>query len=172
MCYFITIAVNEKHESTLKQKLHSSFTLMPSENPHLAICFKSQDISFVITNGMCSCDLFTKQHLIENSEENLRRKYSKSKYKKLGWTKAKIERAIADSLSRATKDFSGLRADLRRSLCDLVSETKRATLVIHFYSGNVETEEIPIKGKKIVTCEDLQNNDESVDEDVLIEIVL
>jgi hypothetical protein len=172
MCYFITVAVDGKHESTLKQKLRSSFTLLPSENPSIASYLKPQDISFLITNGMCACDLFAKSHLIENSEEKLRQKYSKPKYKKLGWTEAKIERAITDSLSKPSKDFSGLREDLRWSLCDLVSETKRAVIMIHFYSGNVETEEVPITEKKIVTCEDLQNNDESVEEDALIEVVL
>jgi hypothetical protein len=172
MCYFITVAVDEKHESTLKQKLRSSFTLTRSENSSIASYLKSHDVPFLVTNGMCACDLFAKPHLIVNREEKLRQKYSKPKYKKLGWSEAKIERAIADSLSAPAKDFSGLREDLRWSLCDLVSETKRAIIVVHFYSGNVETEEVPITEKKTVVCEDLQNNDEIIEEDALIEIVL
>lgn len=172
MCYFITVAVDEKHESMLKQKLRSSFTLLPSQNPSIARHLKPQDKSFLITNGMCACDLFAKPHLIENNEEKLRQKFSKPKYKKLGWTKAKIERVIADSLSKPGKDFSGLREDLRWSLCDLVSETKQATVIVHFYSGDVEIEEVQITEKKIVACEDLQNNDEAVKENALIEVIL
>lgn len=172
MCYFITVAVDRKHESTLKQKLRSSFILLPNENPSIAGYLHPRDIPFLITNGMCACDLFAKPHLSEKSEEKLRRKYSKPKYRKSGWTEAKIQRAVADSLSKPAKDFSGLRSDLRWSLGDLVSETRRAVIVIHFYSGNVETEEVSITEKKIITSEELQNNDESVKEDALIEVVL
>ena len=171
MCYFITVAVDERNESTLIQKLRSSFTLTRSENTSIARRLKPHDVSFFVTNGMCACDLFAKPHLIENNEEKLRRKYSKPKYKKSGWTEAKIERAVADSRSEPAKDFSGLRGDLRWSLCDLVSETKRATVIVHFYSGDAATEEVQITEKKLVTRDDLQNDDESVEEDTLIEIV-
>jgi hypothetical protein len=172
MCYFISVAVDKKYESTLKQKLRSSFTLLPSENSSIANHLKPQDTVFLITNGMCACELFAKPDFIEKSEETLRQKYSKPKYKKLGWTEAKIERAIANRLSKPAKDFSGLREDLRWSLYDLVSETKRATVIVHFYSDDIETEEVSITEKRIITCEDLQNKDASIEEDTLIEVVL
>jgi hypothetical protein len=76
MCYFITIAVDEKHESILKQKLRSSFRLSRSENPDITTHLKPQDISFLIAEGMCACDLFRKPQLLEteNRAERLRLK--------------------------------------------------------------------------------------------------
>ena len=172
MCYFITVAVEEEHQSTLRQKLRSSFTLFRSENPSIKDNLKPQEVSFVIASGMCACDLFRPRMIEnENEEERLRRKYAKPKYKKLGWTEAKIERVIADSLSKPVNDFSGLRADLRWQLCDLVADVRRVSIVVHFYSGDTETEEVPIREKKAITCEDLRDNDESVVEDTLVEII-
>ena len=173
MCYFISIAVDEKHESAVKRNLRSSFTLSRSENPSIRDHLKPQDISFIIAEGMCACDLFSRPQVgqSESREEKLRRKYSKPKYKKLGWTAAKIERAIADSLATPTNDFTGLRADLRLQLCDLVSEVGRLSLVVHFYSGNPETDEVPIRLKKTIICADLRDNDESVLEDTLVEVI-
>lgn len=172
MCYFITIAVDEKHESTLQQKLRSSFRLSRSENPYIKAHLKPQDVSFVMADGMCACDLFRKPQLAEseNREEKLRRKYSKPKYKKLGWTEAKIERAIADILSKPTNEFSGLRADLRWQLCDLVADVGRVSILVHFYSGDTETDEVQIKLTKAITCKDLRDDDASVDEDSLVEV--
>ena len=172
MCYFITIAVDERHESTLKQKLRSSFRLSRSENPSIKARLEPQDVSFVMADGMCACDLFREPQAIEseNKEEKLRRKYAKPKYKKLGWTEAKIERAIADSLSKPASEFFGLRADLRWQLCDLVTEVGRVSIVVHFYSGDTETDEVPIELKKTITCEDLRDDDESVVENTLVEI--
>lgn len=172
MCYFITIAVDEKHESTLKQKLRSSFTISPSENPSIKTNLEPQDVSFVLTNGMCACDLFSppQERKSEDRDEKLRRKYSKPKYKKLGWTAAKIERAIADSLRKPTNEFSGLRADLRWQLCDLVAAVGQLSIVVHFYSGDPETDEVPIKLKQSITWEDLRDNDQSVVEDTLVEV--
>ena len=172
MCYFITIAVDEKHESTLKHKLRSSFRLSRSENLSIKARLQPQDVSFVITDGMCACDLFSQPQVSggENKEEKLRRKYAKPKYKKLGWTEAKIERAIADSLSKPAGKFSGLRADLRWQLCDLVAEVGRVSIVVHFYSGDTETDDVPIGLKKTISCEDLRDNDECVVEDMIVEI--
>ena len=173
MCYFISIAVDEKHESAVKRKLRSSFTLSRSENPYIRTHLKPHDISFIIAEGMCACDLFSRPQVTESEsrEEKLRQKYSKPKYKKLGWTAAKIERAIADNLSRPTDDFVGLRKDLRWQLGDLVSEVGRLSLVVHFYRGNPETDEVPIRLKKTITGADLRADDESVIEDTLIELV-
>jgi hypothetical protein len=173
MCYFITIAVDEKHESTLRQKLRSSYTLSRSDNPSIRGNLKPQDVLFVIASGMCACDLFSRPQMVEseNREERLRRKYSKPKYKKLGWTEARIERVIADSLSKPTNEFSGLRADLRWQLCDLAEDVGRVSIVVHFYSGDTETDEVPINWKKAITCEDLRDNDESVVEDTLVEVI-
>ena len=174
MCYFISIAVDEKHEATLKQKLRSSFSLSRSQNTSIRDHLNPHDASFVIAEGMCACDLFSQPELTASAdrEEKLRRKYSKPKYKKLGWTKVKIEQAIADSLSKPNKKFIGLREDLRWHLCDLVSEVERLSIVVHFYSGDTETEEVPITMKKTITRANLRDNDDSVVEDTLIEVLL
>lgn len=169
MCFYITVAVERKHKSLLKAKLRGSFTVSPIDNPSILSNLKPGQVAFVVTDGMCSCSLYTRTYALEDTEEKVRRKYSK--YKKHGWTEAKINRAIADSLSRPKPDFLGLRSDLRSQLADLASEAGRVFLVVHYYSDGTETEEVPIIGKKVLSCETMQNNDESVEEDTLIEIL-
>ena len=170
MCYFITIAVDEKHESLLKQKLRSSFRLAPSNNPSIVSYLEPTDRAFTLTKGMCSCDLYRRPNLAEDQEGKLRRKYSKPKYRKRGWTESRIDRVIADRLTKPVKDFSGLRSDVWLQLCELAKETGRVSLIIHFYSGRTETENVPIQDKNIVKCSEKDDDSKAVTEDTLIEI--
>ena len=171
MCYFITVAVDEKYVALMKAKLRSSFHLSSTGNHTIVDSLRADEVAFVLTDGMCSCDLYCRPHAIEDNEEKLRRKYAKPKYKKLGWSEDKINRAIADSLRKPPGELTGLRADLRWQLCNLAAEAGRVSLVVHFYSGGTETEEVPLKGKKVVRCEELQDDNYSVEEDMLVEII-
>lgn len=170
MCYFITVAVDKNHEALLKATLGSSFRLSRSKNASIISNLQPNDAAFELTDGMCSCGLYASTDGGEDSAEKIRRKYSKPKYKKRGWTEVKIERAIADSLLKPKKEFSGLRPDLRSQLAGLASQTGRLALVVHYYSGAIDTEEVPTSQKNVVSCEELQTEDDTVAEDVLVEI--
>lgn len=171
MCYFITVAVDEKYVALMKAKLRSSFNLSSTGNHAIVGSLRTGDAAFVLTDGACACGLYGPPRVPEDKEEKLRRKYARPKYKKRGWSEDKINRAIADGLRKPPGELSGLRADLRWQLCDLAAEAGRVSLVVHFYSGGTETEEIPLKGKKVVRCEELQDDNYSVEEDVLVEII-
>jgi hypothetical protein len=59
---------------------------------------------------------------------------------------------------------------LRGTLCDLAAQSKRLSLVIHYYSDGVETEAFGILGKKKVGCAELLNDDWAIEEDKVIEL--
>ena len=44
-------------------------------------------------------------------------------------------------------------------------------MIVHFYKDGVETEEIPIEEKKVVSCEQLREDNERVEEDMRVEVV-
>lgn len=172
MCYFISIAVRENHQTTLKSRLRSSFKLSESDNQSIKNSLNEGETLFVLSDGHCACDLYSAptKDPRENTEEKLRAKYSKPKYKKLGWTKEKIGRAIADSLAKPVSTFSELREDLRWQLSDLVRDVGPVQLLVHFYAGDVEQESVEIRSKSTITCKQLMERDELITEDSLIQI--
>lgn len=165
MCYFITVGTNEQGAEVLKRRLSDTFGASPTSNVSILNLLPPHDRTFNL-GGMCSCHLFSKSHAAPLDTHKLR-----SKYKKRGWSEGKIERAISGKLSAQKESFKGLRHDLREELCHIVSELGRLSVVVHFYSGDVESEVVPIAGKVVVDCGRLMKDEDAVAEDMLVEIV-
>ena len=126
-----------------------------------------------VPDGHCACNLFSapEDDKPNNLAEKLRAKYAKPKYKKLGWSEQKIVRVVAEQLAEPTNYFSGLREDLRWQLCDLTRDTKEIHLLVHFDSGNIESEPVSIRTTSTITCKELMENNDVVLEDALIKVV-
>lgn len=146
MCSFIIVVVpkteSDKITSTLPRNIHCFVTNNKSITTHIP-----QDyISYCVITGMCSCDLFHpafSQEYLEEEKQTLIRKY-----KKKGWTENKIQRALSDhdkSTTEKNKTY-GFRKDLLEWLVSIVQNTKgNLSIIIHTYSGDVETENFQIK---------------------------
>jgi len=81
---------------------------------------------FIVGTGMCSCDLFNRR-----SDENVY-----EKYRKKDWSKAKIERAVADH--RKASLHAGLHPEVRRWLADAATDAGEAYLFIHWDSDTLK----------------------------------
>ena len=80
----------------------------------------------IVGTGMCSCDLFN-----QGSEENVY-----EKYRKKGWSKGKIERAIENR--KKSNRHAGLNPELRRWLADAATNAGEAFIFIHWDSDELD----------------------------------
>ena len=113
-------------------------------------------ISYIVTTGGCSCDLFSEEP--EEDEQEKRISKLRRKYKRKGWSDAKIERSISQAISAAQAPRkAGLRDDLRFYLSDVIEELNEMRIVIHWYNSGVETEEISIARSLFISNDDFRN---------------
>jgi hypothetical protein len=172
MCYFITVGLDKNYTSFLHRYMQDEYGFLRSNNPSITDRLNTNSVAFhIVSTGKqpCSCGLFyLKREDSEPSEANRLR----LKYRKKGWSAEKIERAISDKFSTHKRNFEGLKPDLRERLCGVVTEAGRVLLVVHWYSGDVDAEKLPIRSQKIVTCDELLGEDGAVTEDTEIEIVI
>lgn len=171
MCYFITVAVHSDYEQLLREYLTPEYSVIQTGNPTFARFLPKLFRSFLITQGMCSCGLYSKPGNYENTYENIKKKIEKKMLKKKGiWSDAKIERAIKESISALKTNESGLNKALVNSLSKIVDKTDHMFLLIHWYSNNVENEHIEALEMRKMRKEDLENDYRIVEEDKMIEI--
>lgn len=84
---------------------------------------------FIVGTAMCSCDLFN-----QGADESVF-----EKYRKKGWSKDKIERAIANR--QKSNRHKGLHPELRRWLADAAADTGEAYLFVHWDSDDLKFEQ-------------------------------
>ncbi len=170
MCYFINVAIHQDYDATLRARLEAEYSIVRTTNPSLIKMLPENSKAYVVIVGDCSCDLYSKPKDPEIELNKIRKKYRSTKFRKAGWTEAKLERAISDSIASLKPRKNGLRPSLRNALCDIAAQAKGLSLMVHWYSGGVETESIDILEKKKLRCTDILNDDWAVEEDKIIEI--
>ena len=136
MCYFISIALPESmaasHLSTLPTHVYAE----PVEKTILTRELPSGYQTYYLITRMCSCDLFC---AVRPDDEERRLESLRKKYRKKGWSKAKIERALSDHQTAIAKS-QGLRDDIRKWILQVVNQHKEVLfLLVHMYSGAVVT---------------------------------
>src|SRR5271156_4822792 len=112
MCYFIGLGLPSPASGRLIEEFERGYMLPPTSNASIRAGLPASFQSRLLTSGMCSCDLYRRPGVPspEPSPERMR-----DRYRKRGWSEAKIDRAISRSRARpgaARPGFSGLRADV------------------------------------------------------------
>jgi hypothetical protein len=143
MCYFITLAVPKRHAAFVAEAAPRGLSVWPWPDRSLQASLPDGYVTFYITNGHCSCDLYrTRRHdASPPRDEHLRRTYAKR-----GWSPAKIERAVAQSLANKKQlpQFIGYRTDVVDLVTLIVNRTSTAALLVHTYSGRQTDERIEV----------------------------
>ena len=120
------------------------FQLYPTANASILAALPSKFGVRHLTSGGCSCDLYRRpgQSVRGEKDEHLRRKYAT-----LGWSESKIARAVAQSKAhkRSQIAVAGIRGDVIEYLKSLCEAAGALAVVVHFYSGDVETEQVSLK---------------------------
>jgi hypothetical protein len=91
MCLFIAFAIeNTKKAALFFSKFECSKNLNTSFNERLPPKYSS----FWLTLGECSCHFYSNVYNKEEEYQQLKKKFSASKYKKKGWSEKRIEKEI------------------------------------------------------------------------------
>ena len=156
MCYFITVSIPNSDTEILKSGIPRGLHLIESSNPSINHHMPEKYVSYVVTSGGCSCDLFSEEP--EEYEHDRRINKLRKKYKRKGWSESKIERSLSQAKSAAqTPKTVGLRDDVRYYLSDVFNQINEMRIVVHWYNGDVETEKISISKKLLVSSDKFRN---------------
>jgi hypothetical protein len=158
MCHLVTIGTRE-NRAIIDTLMGDDFPLSvrPSMNPFLRSIFPHTDQLFEITHGFCSCDIVVdgREPPTDDQRAKLRAHYASK-----GWSEAKIARALADSdsaLDRRLKKSAEPAMHLIGLLRTLAARPGGVRVLIHFYGGRFDNEEIRLVGTARVSDDRLVN---------------
>jgi hypothetical protein len=168
MCYFITVCIPESFDEYMKEVSSSGMSFWRCENAHIMKNLKNGFQGYVLTTAMCSCDLYSAplSDVELNAETNKRIK----KYKSKGWSKAKIQRAIADATSVSKTHTIGLRPDAREVIARVADTAKLIYLFVHMYSGDQMTEKVVVNQGATILSSELISGDFVLEPDILVSV--
>ena len=141
MCHFITLIVPPVDLKILNAVLQPyRGDARPIHNPSLAAKLDPGDLQ-LMTAGHCDCGTVLAKYERSSPEADEARI---ARLQKRGWSKAKIERSVANrnharARPRATVDSIAMWSGLIEAVLTELP-VKRAGLFLHFYNGNIETE--------------------------------
>lgn len=131
------------------------------DNPSVAQAFGEPFAQFSITEGQCSCDLYGRPQPAPDLEGKRR------KYERMGWSSAKIERALAESRD----DDSGLREDVAALVAEIAEAAGEVRLVVHTYHGSFVEENVAVRERATMSAKDLRaRGRHAIEEDTLYTI--
>jgi hypothetical protein len=139
-----------------------------SSNPHLSRIFDADDIRFEVTHGGCSCDLYTAPRDPGEHERALTR------YRRKGWSEAKITRALEASETAKTAHVGrnreiGPERAFRDAISNQVREFGGVRIFAHMYNASQDEEQVMCMGRRRITLNAFLESGFPSDE--LIEIV-
>jgi len=185
MCHYVTATMSAGGDANAVRQIADSFALRwePFHNPSVAKALLPGETYYYTTRGMCDCgtDLGS-AHRRDAALRPPDHEREAKKLRKKGWGAAKIERRSKDR--QADFERRQEEAEARRNQpphhaqtwCDFIhavldaGAARSIGILLHFYSGGVDSERIPIGGRRIVPAAGLTARDLlELEEDVLYE---
>lgn len=168
MCYFLTIGLPGSITPKIKEAFPSGMAVWQCENKSIMAHLPPECHGYVVTTGMCSCDIY---HWVSKDPEEEIQKL-REKYRKKGWSKNKIDRAVEEATAARTTKSSGLRADTREAISRVAASCGVVHVFVHFYSGDQTTEEVPVNLGSAVGAEEFRSGQYVLAPDTLVKVVL
>jgi len=168
MCRFISIAVEDEPEA---KRLFGGYSLWKNENKSFISAVDIKFKTLWVTDGHCSCDLYSYPYDPIAEAEKYRKKFSKSKYRKKGWTSDKVEREVEFILSRKSREKGGLSDSLFFSLQNYVKVIGRCYFHLGWYTGDQNKQGINIleSSEKCLSSGSVESSE--IKEDVLYKFI-
>jgi hypothetical protein len=168
MCFFVTIAVPSQHAEQIGEVFARGFQTRPTANAGVTAVLPAGYAARLITSGMCSCDLYARPRDagVPDPAAHLRRKYEKR-----GWSEAKIKRALEQvevQPSKTNRATSGFRPDVLSAFEALCRAAGSVALLVHWYSGDIESERLPLGEPRRCKCDELAARAQSLVEDQIL----
>ena len=152
MCHFLTIAVPREAVPEVPEDFRHTIRFDEHTNQSVTRYMPDDWACFTATSGGCSCDFYRVP--FDDSDDSARRV---KKYKKKGWSDAKIQRAL-DGRKESQHETAGLREDIFELVIGLARESGEVRLALHWYSGDVETERFSLRDAGRVSLADFKQS--------------
>lgn len=167
MCFFITIAVPEGSAGDVCAAWTGrGMSVAPTKNPSARAAAGAGRAPLLVTGGGCSCAWYTRPSNADLADELAK---ARAKYERRGWSRAKIERALA-GMSRPTPPGEGLHPVVLELLGAVAARCGRVAVWVHDFSGAVEREPYTLRGRESWPLEELAARAPMLTTDVLAEI--
>ena len=168
MCYYVTVAVGQTASASLERlRREYGYRMLANENSFIGAHLAAD--ARVVIAGQCSC------HLIPSEPVDSGHKLAAAerKYRALGWSEAKVSRALAAKAADAPKEPPYKReADkFRRFLRDLSQTAGQAHVLVHFYQGNTRDERFTFAEPVAIAAEALAADDWRYPEDRVVTVI-
>ncbi len=163
MCRFISIAVEDLKEA---KRIFAGYQVWENENKSFKSEVPQHYHSLWVTDGLCSCDLYSEPYDPEIKAQKLRKRFSKSKYKKKGWSQERIEKEIEHILNRPIKK-GGLSAPLFSCIESYTKSSGSCYFHVGWYSGDQTKQGLSIFEQKNVSLSGETFNECEVNENTL-----
>lgn len=167
MCFFITIAVQARAaERVPAARKGDGLSIEPTQNPSALEAAGAGRVPLLVTFGGCSCGLYTRPATLN---ADLKAAKARARYERHGWSRAKIDRALA-SMRRVPREGDGLHPLFLDVIRQIVHVHGNAAFWVHDFTGKVETEPYAITRRERWTMENLADRARTLETDVLIEV--
>jgi len=181
MCFFITIAIPgvetdaDAIEVVCRRHSGRGMLIEPTSNPSaVSAATRAEDgggAPMLVTGGGCSCAWYSRPRSAgaESAYEQAR-----VRYRKRGWSEAKIERALAAkkaSRERSDDPSAGLHEVVLELLRAVVDEHGAVSVWVHDFTGKVDREPYSIARRIRCSVSDLPRHVRELDTDVLLDVV-
>ena len=145
MCFFITIAVpSNAVEGVRTERAVRGMHIAPTANASARAAAGPGRVPLLVTTGGCSCDWYKRPAESEaESEAHSKILKAKARYERMGWSKAKIERAL-EGMARSPQHDFGLHPVVIDLLQAVTQDCGSAAVWVHEFSGDVEVESYAI----------------------------
>ncbi len=165
MCRFISIAVEDSREA---KTIFTGYKVWENVNKSFGSEVPSHYHSLWVTDGHCSCDFYSDPFDPENEAKKYRKRFSKPKYRKKGWSQERIEREIEHILNKPVKK-GGLSTPLFSCIESYTINIGSCYFHVGWYSGDQTRQGISIIERKKVSASGGVFTENEVNENTLYE---
>lgn len=168
MCYFITIAVPIiAAERVCTAHAARGMHIAPTVNASARAAAGPGRVPLLVTTGGCSCDWYKRP---AESDVDSKSAKARARYERMGWSKAKIERAL-EGMARSPRHDFGLHPVVIELLQAVARDCGAAAVWVHDFSGAVEVESYAITTRESWAPSDLSTRAATLAADTIVEIV-
>lgn len=165
MCRFISIAVEDVEEA---KRIFAGYQVWENENKSFSLEIPLEYHALWVTDGHCSCGFYSEPYNPEQEAQKLRKRFSKPKYKKKGWSQERIEKEI-ENILRKPNAKGGLSAPLFASIENYTKHSGSCYFHVGWFSGDQIKQGLNIVERIKVTVGGGLFNENDVKEDTLYE---
>lgn len=167
MCRFISIAVKDAGEA---KNIFAGYQVWENQNSSFSSEIPPEYYPLWVTDGLCSCDFYSDPYNPEYEAQKLKKKFSKPKYKKKGWSHERIEREIENILS---KPFAkgGLSLPLFICIKKYTKSSGNCYFHVGWFNGDQTKQGLNIVERKKVSVSAGEFEENEVNENTLYEFI-